>query len=156
VVERRGIGSWLDGPGAASGVDHGPPGKRLGLPEQGPGSVGRSGRRVLALLVDWVAALLIANLLARGPVQDVASGAGSLIPLAVLFVENALLVGTVGATLGHRLLGLRVASLTGGPVGLRRGAVRAALLVLAVPALVWDRDQRGLHDKAAGTVLLKT
>jgi len=24
-----------------------------------------------------------------------------------------------------------------------------------VPALFWDRDQRGLHDKAAGTVIVR-
>jgi hypothetical protein len=34
-------------------------------------------------------------------------------------------------------------------------AVRTVLLCLAVPALIWDRDQRGLHDKAAQTVLVR-
>jgi hypothetical protein len=29
------------------------------------------------------------------------------------------------------------------------------LLCLSVPALIWDRDQRGLHDKAAKTVLVR-
>jgi len=24
-----------------------------------------------------------------------------------------------------------------------------------IPAVIWDADQRGLHDKAAGTVLLR-
>ena len=31
----------------------------------------------------------------------------------------------------------------------------AVLLCLAIPALIWDRDQRGLHDKAAQTVLVR-
>jgi hypothetical protein len=27
--------------------------------------------------------------------------------------------------------------------------------VLVLPALVWDSDQRGFHDKVAGTVLIR-
>jgi uncharacterized RDD family membrane protein YckC len=30
------------------------------------------------------------------------------------------------------------------------------LLLLFIPALIWDRDGRGLHDRAAGTVVLHT
>jgi uncharacterized RDD family membrane protein YckC len=30
------------------------------------------------------------------------------------------------------------------------------LLALLVPALIWDRDGRGMHDKAAGTALVRT
>jgi len=33
--------------------------------------------------------------------------------------------------------------------------VRSVLLGLAIPALVWDSDQRGFHDKIAGTVLIR-
>ena len=36
-----------------------------------------------------------------------------------------------------------------------RPLVRTLLLCLAIPALVWDRDQRGLHDRIAGTVLIR-
>jgi hypothetical protein len=48
-----------------------------------------------------------------------------------------------------------VVPLTGGWVGLRRPIVRTLLLVLVLPALVWDSDQRGFHDKVAGTVLIR-
>jgi hypothetical protein len=34
--------------------------------------------------------------------------------------------------------------------------VRTVLLLLLVPAAVWDRDTRGLHDKAAGTVEVRS
>jgi hypothetical protein len=30
------------------------------------------------------------------------------------------------------------------------------LLCLAIPALIWDRDGRGGHDKVANTALLST
>jgi uncharacterized RDD family membrane protein YckC len=34
-------------------------------------------------------------------------------------------------------------------------AIRTALLCLAVPALIFDSDSRGLHDRVAGTVLVR-
>jgi hypothetical protein len=33
--------------------------------------------------------------------------------------------------------------------------VRSLLLGIVIPALVWDSDQRGFHDKVAGTVLIR-
>jgi hypothetical protein len=32
---------------------------------------------------------------------------------------------------------------------------RTLLLMLVVPAVVWDRDGRGLHDRLSGTVELR-
>ena len=36
------------------------------------------------------------------------------------------------------------------------GAVRTVLLCLAIPAVVTDSSGRGLHDKLAGTVIVRT
>jgi hypothetical protein len=33
--------------------------------------------------------------------------------------------------------------------------IRSLLLCLGVPALIWDRDQRGVHDRVPGTVLVR-
>ena len=56
-----------------------------------------------------------------------------------------------------RLLGLRVASLTDGrPPGPLPTIGRTLLLMLLVPALVVDRDNRGLHDRLTGTVVVRT
>ena len=33
--------------------------------------------------------------------------------------------------------------------------LRTLLLCLAVPALVWDRQYRGLHDKAVGSAVVQ-
>jgi uncharacterized RDD family membrane protein YckC len=33
--------------------------------------------------------------------------------------------------------------------------VRTGLLLLVLPAVVYDRDGRGLHDRAAGTVVVR-
>jgi uncharacterized RDD family membrane protein YckC len=147
VIGRKDIGSWLDGPGATSGTPSSYPGERLGRPLAGPGSIARIGRRVFGILVDWVAALAIAHTLL--------SGLGAFGPLLVLLAEQVLLVGTLGFGLGHRAVGLRVETVAGDPPGLVRALVRSVLLVLAVPPLIWDADQRGLHDKAAGTLVVR-
>jgi uncharacterized RDD family membrane protein YckC len=148
VIDRRAVGSWISGPGSvADSAGSAWPGQRLGRPERGRGSVARFGRRLAAILVDWLAATLIA----RAFLPHDAWGT-----LTVFGVVQALLVGTLGASPGHMLLGLRLERVDGGGwAGPVRGLVRTVLLCLAVPALIWDRDQRGMHDRAAGTVLVR-
>ncbi|MFD0314499.1 RDD family protein [Streptomyces flavalbus] len=149
--KRRAIGSWLSGPRAAleeAGADFGYRGERLGLPETGPGSMAGPGRRLAAVAVDWGISLLIAyGLITDGYQQATGNWA-----LLVFFVLSTLTVGTIGSTPGKRLLGLRVISLDTGLVRPQRALLRSALLCLAVPALIWDRDGRGLHDRVARTV----
>jgi uncharacterized RDD family membrane protein YckC len=154
MVDRRDIGSWLEGPGSRN-PNAQPPGVRLGLPAEGPGSVARFGRRGVAIVVDFAICLLIATLFGYH-VADRNDGFTGLIPTLVFLVENVLLVGTVGSTVGHKLLGLRVQRLTGDLPGPLLGLVRSVLLCLAVPALIWDRDLRGVHDRVPGTVLVRT
>ncbi|AJE40383.1 RDD family protein [Streptomyces nodosus] len=148
---RQAIGSWLSGPRAAieeAGADLGHRGEQLGLPQEGPGSIARPGRRIGALAVDWGLCLLIAyGLLSDG--YDQATGNWALL---VFFVLSILTVGTVGFTPGKRLFGLRVVAVDTGRVAPLRVLARTVLLCLAVPALIWDRDGRGLHDRVARTV----
>ncbi|GAA3996089.1 RDD family protein [Streptomyces sp. NBC_01352] len=148
---RQAIGSWLSGPRAAAeeaGVDFGYRGEQLGLPEEGPGSIARPGRRLGAIAVDWGLSLLIAyGLITQGYDQATSNWA-----LLVFFLLGALTVGTVGFTPGKRLFGLRVVTVDTGRVSPARALLRTALLCLAVPALIWDRDGRGLHDRLARTV----
>jgi uncharacterized RDD family membrane protein YckC len=144
------VGSWLEPRRPSPGAPEAYPGERLGRPAEGPRSLAGFGRRLVALFVDWVMALLIAGWLLRNvPV-------GQFGPLLVLLVENVVLVGTAGATLGHRLLGMRVEALDGSAPGLGRALLRSVLLCLAIPPLVWDADQRGLHDRWAGTLVART
>ncbi|MEH0422649.1 RDD family protein [Streptomyces sp. B21-083] len=148
---RDAIGSWLSGPRAAAedaGVDFGYRGEQLGLPEEGPGSIARPGRRLGALAVDWGLCLLIAyGLLTDGYNQATGNWA-----LLIFFLMGAVTVGTVGFTPGKRLFGLRVVALDTGRVNPLRALVRTALLCVAIPAMIWDRDGRGLHDRLARTV----
>ena len=138
-----------DSPAAAS---HTAPGVRLGLPDDGPGSVAGWGRRIAALLIDWALANFIALVIAG---SEAFSGSARWLPLAVWFVVVWLLTGLTGASAGQRLLRITVLRLDHRPVGLVRAFVRTALIALVVPPLVFDRDGRGLHDMAAGTVVVR-
>lgn len=151
---RQALGSWLSGPRAAAedaGVDFGYRGEQLGLPEEGPGSIARPGRRLGALAVDWALCILIAY----GLITDGYNQATGNWALVILFVLGVLTVGTVGSTPGKRIFGLRVLSVNGGRLGLFRVALRSLLVCLAVPALIWDRDGRGLHDRLSGAVQVR-
>lgn len=127
------------------------PGERLGLPEKGPRSVGRFGRRLVAILIDWMSALLIARLLFPSVDNQVLSAWA----LLVFIVLQVVFIPTIGGSIGHRICGMRIVTLTGQWVGLWRPVVRTLLLAAIVPLLVWDSDQRAFHDKVAGTVLIR-
>ncbi len=149
MVERRDVASWLQGSAAArdEATDEVPyAGQRLGLPEDGPGRVAGFGARLVAFLVD---ALLCAAL-AWGV-------AGDQIWTTPIFALEVLVLTTLGgASAGQRVRGLQVVRLDGRPVGVGRAALRTLLLLLLIPALIWDRDGRGLHDRTAGTAVLHT
>ena len=151
---RQVIGSWLSGPRAAAedmGADFGHRGERLGLPQAGPGSIAPLGRRFGAVFIDWGLCLLIAyGLFANGDGKAAGNWA-----LGIFLVLSVLTVGTVGFTPGKRLLGLRVIAEDGGRLGVFRVALRSLLLTLAIPALIWDRDGRGLHDRLARAVQVR-
>lgn len=116
------------------------------MPPSGTGSIARAGRRVAAIIIDWGAAVLIS--VAFFSYDPVAT-------LAIFAAVQVLFIPTLGGSPGHRLLGLRLELAGGGWVGLWRPIVRTALLALVIPAVIWDPDQRGLHDKAVGTVLVR-
>lgn len=133
------------------------PGERLGLPDTGAGSVARPGRRIGALAIDYAAATVIAMAFFGYDQFALPGEAGStqFAPMIVFAAMNVLFLPTLGGTPGHRLLGMRLQLVHGGWVGLWRPIVRTLLLCVVIPAVVWDSDQRGLHDKAAGTVLVR-
>ncbi|MEH0845268.1 RDD family protein [Micromonospora sp. CPCC 205711] len=147
--------------------------------------VARLGSRVLALLIDIVAQVAIAAVLAL-----------ALIPLALSALEEHVLdaalgdalltVGLVavlvgypvcwerfchGRTVGKLAVGLRVVSTDGGPVGVRQSLTRALVGVavewpgLVLPLLSWvagvavmltDPRGRRLGDLVAGTMVVHT
>ncbi|HEX2704313.1 MAG TPA: RDD family protein [Candidatus Lustribacter sp.] len=154
MLDRDDVRSWLQGPGAVRPREPGGyAGARLGLPQSGPGSVARFGRRLVAVCIDWALCQLVAVGLLGVPWPW--DGPQGFVPAAVFAVENLLLVGTLGYTIGHRIMGIRVVSLDPRAFFPLQAWVRTMLLCLAIPALVWDRDGRGLHDKVARTVIVR-
>lgn len=153
---REDMGSWLEGVSDRSELRRAP-----------------LGRRLVALVIDWLAAMAVTALLFPTGDPDALPGpfgADPTITLAVFAVSTALLVGLLGTTIGHRLLGIRVVRLVDAqprtdpvpdaarPVrapGLVAGLVRTVLLCLVIPAVVWDGDGRGLHDVAARTAIVR-
>lgn len=156
----RWTGTWLQGPEVTLGELRSPdswPGSRLGLPKEGSGSVAPFSARAIAMLVDVIASGLASGLVAAGlehPSPADRQGAA----YAVIFVELLLLVALTGQSLGMRLLSLKVVRLR--DVSRRPGfycaLIRTAVLLGTVGlAGFFTRDGRGLHDLAAGAVVLR-
>jgi len=148
----RWTGSWLGGPDSAGvrSKPGTPRGVRLGLPADGVGSIATLGRRSGAFAIDALGSALVAGVFT-------APDAPRNWSLAVLVVEYVIFTSFFGQTPGMRLCKLRVVRLgTGGPLGPVPAVVRTALLVLLAPALITDRDGRGLHDKAAQAAVVNT
>jgi uncharacterized RDD family membrane protein YckC len=131
-------------------------GEKIGLPPTGPGSLATTGPRLFAFLVDAIASALVAALFVHhkgGSFADRLPGSWSLIPFAIDYVAGVLVTGR---TLGMFLTGLRLIRVSrDSPVDPIRITVRAALLCLLVPALVFDRDGRGMHDRITDTAVVR-
>jgi hypothetical protein len=121
------------------------PGQQFGLPERGPGSVASMPRRVLALFIDWLLSMLIAYGLTHSQFWTI----------AVFTVEVYVLTATTGFTVGKRLVGIRTIRTKGDLVGFWWALVRTAILLTVIPALLTDRDLRGLHDRASDTIVIR-
>ncbi|WP_073497488.1 RDD family protein [Actinacidiphila paucisporea] len=151
---REVIGSWLSGPRAAAeqmGADFGYRGERLGLPKDGPGSLASVGRRIAALFVDWVLSVLIAyGLIAHRNLHQANNWA-----LVVFAVVSVIGLGLVGSTPGKLIMRIRVVQVDGNRLSPLGALLRTLLLVLVVPAVVFDRDTRGLHDRAVKSVQVR-
>ncbi|HPX35437.1 MAG TPA: RDD family protein [Mycobacterium sp.] len=146
------IGSWLSGP-ESLGNPSGYPGQRLGLPQDGPGSLAGLGRRAGALAVDWLIAYGLAGLgLSLGLLRMPALATAVLV---IWFVLGVISVRLYGFTPGQYLLGLRVASVDNRRyVGTGRAVARGLLIALVIPALFTDSDGRGFQDRLTATAVV--
>ena len=133
--------------------DPGYRGERLRLPQTGQGSLATFGRRLAALVIDWVAANLVSLLVAHGRLRY-GSQSLNLVALGIFALEVFVLTWLAGASFGQRLVGIRVVALDRSRVGPVRAFVRTVLICLAIPPLIWDRDGRGLHDRAVMTAVV--
>lgn len=146
-MDRADVGSWIGGP-LPEGAGY--RGQRLGLPETGSGSMAGTGARVIALCIDWLAALLVSRLVVGTPEP----GLESFATMGIFALEVSLLTWLSGASFGQRLVGIRVVG-RGRGLGFTAAALRTVLICLVIPPLIWDADGRGLHDKAVDTVVVR-
>ena len=157
-VVARWTGTWLSGrpDQGDDAAAPAPPGVRLGLPPQGPGAVASVGARLLAFAADVVIGIAIGGLVVLF-LGDVTPQQRSLANNGAFALQMVVLQALTGQSIGMRLLGIRVARLRERdvPPGFLPVATRTALIFLVLPAVTLDRDGRGWHDKAAGTVVLR-
>jgi hypothetical protein len=153
------FGSWLSGPppvgpGPTDQRPNDYPGQRLGLPQSGPKSLARTGRRVAALFVDWLIAYGLAALaMTFGwfSVQTLSTAV-----LVIWFVLGAVSVRLFAFTPGQYALGLIVVPVDNRlHVGFGRALVRGLLIALVIPPLFTDTDLRGLHDRLTNTAVVR-
>jgi uncharacterized RDD family membrane protein YckC len=118
------------------------------IPDAQNGQPAPLGRRFGALVVDWILCLLVASLYADPRVL-------AWPPVLVLVLEYGFFVGLFGQTPGMYVTRVRcVGYADGRPIGIARALLRGALLALVIPALIMDSDRRGLHDRAAGSIIV--
>jgi uncharacterized RDD family membrane protein YckC len=137
-----------------SGEPQGYPGEPLGLPERGPGSLARMGRRLAALTVDWLLAYGIAALgVTLGLISKQMESSAVLV---IWLVLGVLAVRLFEFTPGQFAFGLRVTSVDQRlHIGLGRAAARGAMIAFVIPALFVDLDGRGLQDRVTGTAVVR-
>jgi uncharacterized RDD family membrane protein YckC len=116
------------------------------------------GARFVALFIDWIACGVLAIALSWFDLVT-PDPFGQALVRALLFAAYCTALLAFGTqTLGMRIMRIACVSADhGGPIGPLRSLVRAILLSLALPALtaVAHPYRRGLHDLAAGSVMLK-
>ncbi|HEY7053957.1 MAG TPA: RDD family protein [Mycobacterium sp.] len=122
--------------------------------DAGPRSIAGFGRRILALLVDWLIAYGLAALaLSFGWVT---SATLATTVLVVWWVLGALFVRLFSFTPGQYALGLIVVSTDNRRhVGLFRALARGLLVALVVPPLFADSEGRGLQDRITSTAVIR-
>lgn len=139
----------IDQVGLNGSQEYARPGVRSGRnAEVGQGAPATWGARFGALLVDWILCVLVSTFFGD-PRRD------AWLPVLVLIVEYTFFLGFFDQTPGMRLTGVRCVSVAdGAPIGVPRALLRGVLLSLFVPALIVDERRRGLHDRAAGSIVV--
>lgn len=128
------------------------PGETLGLPKTGPGSLASMGRRLAALMIDWLIGYGLAALgLAIGILSEQMLSTAVLV---IWYLLGVMALRLFGFTPGQLALGLRVVALDD-RLGLGRVALRGLLVALVIPALFTDWDGRGIQDRVTNTAVVR-
>ena len=111
-------------------------------------------RRMAALMVDWLACYFIVAATTGG--LFVHSQGREFKIAALFFFEIAILSALQGASLGHRICGIRIVRfIDGGAISPLQALIRSALLITVIFAITFDENGRGMHERFSGSVLTR-
>lgn len=111
----------------------------------GPAAGNFWGRRLAAIIVDWFASMAVSvGFFAGHPMAT----------LGIFALTTIVLQGTLGSTIGHRLVGVGTRTAQGTVPGLSRALVRTGALCLVLPPVITDAEGRGLHERWSGTYVV--
>ncbi|MDO4897982.1 MAG: RDD family protein [Rothia sp. (in: high G+C Gram-positive bacteria)] len=150
MVSRKDIGSWIEGAPTQQLY----PGQDMGRPQSGRGSIARPMRRLFAFCIDWFLIAGIFLALKQGPLAGVNGVLVDLGQLVIFWLYMVSAVGFMGHTVGHFALGMQVQRIDGQPAGWLAALIRQTAVMLILPVVIMDADQRGLHDRARHTILV--
>lgn len=110
----------------------------------------RAGRRFAAITIDWLMSWAVGSIFFQ-------QGQGRPIWIAlVFFLQVFILTATTGASAGQRILGMRVLRYPElQPLGIGATLLRTLLILLVIPAVVYDSEGRGLHDRIVGSAVIQ-
>jgi uncharacterized RDD family membrane protein YckC len=113
------------------------------------------GRRFAALMLDWLSCYFI--------VTAISGGIGAVVPnrpfyvLGLFLTQIFMLSWLQGASLGHRIFGIKIVRyVDGGPINARQAFIRSFLLVTVIFAITFDEEGRGLHERFSQTILIRS
>lgn len=104
------------------------------------------GRRIIALVIDWLLAVSISA--GFFDYDEFAT-------LGIFALMSVLLIGTIGGSIGHVIVGIGVRRVDGRAPGPVRALGRTLLLCLVLPAIFTVPDGRSYHDALLGTTITR-
>ncbi len=102
-------------------------------------------RKAQAITIDWIGSLFVASLFSDESWT-----------LLFFFLQVAIMTALTGASAGQRLRGIRIIDVNTlqniSPLG---ALIRTFLILLVIPAVVQNKQGRGLHDLATKSAAVR-
>jgi uncharacterized RDD family membrane protein YckC len=151
-------------PSAAPALAGGPSASTFQAPPMATSMMSASGQkagfwiRTVATIIDFILLAIVGGILQR----IFHGGAAGGITIVLDIIYYVAFWTTSGQTIGHKLLGLKVITTNGQPLGVAGGIIRYIgraigffVIFLGVMWVGWDPDKQGWHDKMAHTYVVK-
>ena len=124
------------------------------------------GTRLIATLIDGVILFVITllfGMMVANPGQSALDVGESFAYIIVIPYTIGMWFLAGGATIGKKIMRIKIVTVDGRPIGIGRAMLRyigyfisGLLFGLGYLWIIWDEKQQGLHDKIAGTIVIKS